>query len=155
MSDSASRRLAVDLLRSERASLDDDAAAAAAHALLEHLHRVLQPLIGSAGYETVLARAAIRGAGRHGRLKRLEIPRRGPPRPESLRTTLDGAESSGGAESSAGAAETLVEEMLTFLADLIGWRLLLRILEAEWPGVVESHDRAALERSTNPTMKES
>ena len=148
MSASSSRRLAVDLLRTERASLDDGAAAAT-HALLEHLHRVLQPLIGSAGYQTVLARAAIRGAGRHGRLKRLEIPRLGPPSPESLRAVLDGA------ESSEGAAETLVEEMLTFLADLIGWRLLLRIMEAEWPGVVESHDPAALERSTNPTMKES
>ncbi|MGK7312638.1 MAG: hypothetical protein ACN0LA_10420 [Candidatus Longimicrobiales bacterium M2_2A_002] len=148
MSASASRRLAIELLRSERASPDDGAAAAAA-ALLEHLHRVLQPLIGSAGYEMLLARAAIRGAGRHGRLKRLEIPRRGPPPPESVRAVLDGA------ETSEGAAETLVEEMLTFLADLIGWRLLLRILEAEWPDVVEGHDPAAVERSTNPTMKES
>lgn len=145
---SPARRFAADLLEAERARLDaDHGPAEACGALLQRLHAILQPLVGSAGYETVLGRAAVLGSGQHPELGRLDIPRVGPPDPDSVADVLERA------EEPEEAAVTLVDHMLGFLGRLIGWRLTVRILEDEWPGVVRNHDVSALEKATRTVTK--
>ena len=135
------RRLAADLLGDESAGSGENGADVT-HRVLDRFHEVFAPLIGKAGYETVLARGVLRGAERSPSLYELEVPRAGAPTHENISAVLERSEDADGA------GVTLVEEMLTFLGRLIGWGLTLQVLSRAWPDVVASRDPAVLEKST-------
>lgn len=141
---SQSRRLVTDMLSAEERALGESGSAVeACGRVLEHLRRLLQPLLGKAGYEMLLARAAVRGARLHDVLAGLEVT---PGQPVNEKGV---AEALGSARDPRKAAVTLLGEMLDFLAQLVGWRLTLRVLEDEWPDLTEAYDVAVLEESTN------
>jgi hypothetical protein len=141
-----SRQLATDLLRAEAESSGTPCPAQACRGTLERLYGVLSPLIGAAGFETVLARAVVRSSVRYPSVARLLIPRTGIPSVEAVADALadtDGAD----------AAVTLVDEMITFLGRLIGCDLTLRALLDEWPDVVTGYDAATPSHTSNPDQE--
>jgi hypothetical protein len=129
-------RLAEDLLDAEcSGKADRGAVIVVTESVLTGFHQAISPLVGTAGYEVLLGRAAILTAQQHEGLGPLTTPRREPPTEKDIDAALP--EDPGAAR---GVAAALVCEFLYYLARLVGWPLALSLLRARWPTVVDEYD---------------
>jgi hypothetical protein len=129
-------RLAQDLLDAGcSGEVDRGAVLVAAEAVLTGFHQAISPVVGTAGYEVLLGRAAILTAQQHEGLGPLTTPHQEPPTGKEIDAALP--EDPGAARMVAAA---LVCELLYYLARLVGWPLALSLLRAQWPTVVDEYD---------------
>lgn len=106
---------------------------------LAYLHGKIQPMVGDAGFETLVGRGLMQAGRRHPELGRIELPEQGPPSSEQFdRVLADLPE-----EERAEASTALLEEVLGFLARLVGWSFVVTLMRDRWPEVATRQTDAA------------
>jgi hypothetical protein len=139
-------RFAEHLLDAECPGNADRAAlVGAAASVLNGFHEALGPMVGSAGYEVLLGRAAILTARRYEQLGPITTPFAEPPTREEMGAALP--DQAGAARE---AAAALICEMLDYLARLVGWPLALSLLRPRWPAVVDRYDAHDFDDPSSP-----